>query len=277
MNNVMIRACSGAVYVALLVGATLAGGIWFLALLLLLGLLATHEFLNIANSGEKSHRLCNLYDYGVNLCLIASSYFYCNPDDSGDVAKVLLAVALCCTVGRVLAQLYAVGGNAVHSLANSMMSYIYIGVSIATWPVIYYIFGNSHLVLALMIFVWVNDTGAFCVGSMIGKRKLFERISPKKSWEGFFGGMLFCVAAAFVMHYLFADYYGDPLTIGDLCRIAILTCIFATFGDLVESLLKRTAGVKDSGTLIPGHGGILDRIDSLLLVMPVAAIYLFIF
>lgn len=276
MKNVVVRSISGAIYVALLVGAVLAGGGWLLALLLLLTLLGTREFIAMATANEKRHRICNLYDYAVNLSVVAASYFTFNQEAS--TAKVFIGIAACCIIARMIAQLYAIGGNAISSLSSSLASYIYIGLSLATWPMLYYSLGNAHLLLACLIFVWVNDTGAFCVGSMIGRRKLFERISPKKSWEGFFGGMLFCVIAALVMHYTFPTYYGGELiTVGFMCRMAIIVSIFATFGDLIESIIKRTAGVKDSGTLIPGHGGILDRIDSLLLVIPVVTTYIYIF
>lgn len=273
MKNVVTRSISGAVYVAVLVGAILAGGGWLLALLLFLGLTATGEFLAMANAGQKSHRICNLYDYVANLSLIAASYFHFSP--AGGPVKVFVAIAACAVIARFIAQLYAVGGNAIHSLAAAVMSYVYIGVSLAIWPMLYYSLATPHLLLALLIFIWINDTGAFCVGSLLGRHKLWERISPKKSWEGFFGGMFFCVAGAFVMHFLFPSYYGGAITLGTMCRLGLLACVFATYGDLIESIIKRTAGVKDSGNLIPGHGGILDRIDSLLLVIPAAAVYIF--
>ena len=125
----------------------------------------------------------------------------------------------------------------------------------------------------MFIMIWLNDTGAFCVGSMIGKHKLFPRISPNKSWEGFFGGVVFAIASAFVFKYGFPQYF-DNISIGGLCGLGVVVSAFATWGDLVESLIKRTLGVKDSGTLLPGHGGILDRIDSLLLVVPASLLYL---
>ena len=125
--------------------------------------------------------------------------------------------------------------------------------------------------------IWLNDTGAFCVGSMIGRRRLFERISPKKSWEGFWGGMAFSIIAGILL-YLFGDgifgvFDDSPWR---WVALGIVVPVFATWGDLAESLLKRTVHVKDSGHLIPGHGGILDRIDSLLLVSPAVVIFLFI-
>lgn len=272
MKNVIVRSISGAIYVALLVGAVLAGGVPLLVLALLFALLATNEFIAMTSGGGKPHRVCNLIDYVVNLAIVSGCFFTFAPLHGP--ARLLFGIAAIAIIARMIAQLYAIGGNAITALSSSIMSYLYIGAALSAIFPIYYWLGSKHLVLALLIFIWVNDTGAFCVGSMIGKHRLFERISPKKSWEGFFGGMFFCVAAAIVMHFCFPQYYGSGTTLGTMCRLGILVSIFATFGDLIESLIKRTAGVKDSGNLIPGHGGLLDRIDSLLLVMPTALIYL---
>ncbi len=136
---------------------------------------------------------------------------------------------------------------------------------------------TRHIVLIMFIMIWLNDTGAYCVGSLLGKRRLFPRLSPKKSWEGFWGGMAFCIAAGATCY--FAFNHDEVMLWGNRSLSAwigfgIVVCIFSTWGDLFESMIKRTVGAKDSGKLIPGHGGILDRIDSLLLTAPAAFIYL---
>ena len=136
---------------------------------------------------------------------------------------------------------------------------------------ILYLIGGKEITLCMFILIWLSDTGAFCVGSLCGKHKLFERISPKKSWEGFFGGLLFCIAAGAAFHYLF-----DILDLWTSMLFGAIVCVFGTWGDLVESLIKRSLGVKDSGNILPGHGGILDRIDSLLLVVPATILFLLI-
>ena len=123
------------------------------------------------------------------------------------------------------------------------------------------------------MFIWLYDTGAYCVGMLLGRHRLFERISPKKSWEGVIGGIIACVAGAYVTNYWFDEFFQVP-DINVWVGLSVVVAVFATFGDLVESLIKRTVGVKDSGNILPGHGGILDRIDSLLLVAPAVLIYL---
>ena len=127
-------------------------------------------------------------------------------------------------------------------------------------------------VLAIFVFIWVNDTAAYFFGSLIGKIKLIEHISPKKSVEGFIAGILFTIIASLIFGRLYAEF-SVIFWIG----FAVVIALFGTLGDLFESLIKRTSSVKDSGNLIPGHGGILDRIDSLLVAIPAIYIYLTIF
>ena len=128
---------------------------------------------------------------------------------------------------------------------------------------------QPYILLAVFATIWVNDTGAYLVGVSIGKHRLFERISPKKSWEGFVGGAL----AALISGYLFSIYIPEINLINWLIFSEIIV-VFGTYGDLMESLVKRTVDVKDSGTIIPGHGGLFDRFDSMLLAAPVIFIYL---
>lgn len=123
--------------------------------------------------------------------------------------------------------------------------------------------------LAVFILIWTNDTFAYLSGMVLGRHKLFERISPKKTWEGLFGGILMTLFATYIL-YRFSPEFG----IVKWLIFGFLTSVAAVFGDFIESMLKRSANVKDSGKLLPGHGGILDRIDSLLLVTPVIYIYL---
>jgi phosphatidate cytidylyltransferase len=128
------------------------------------------------------------------------------------------------------------------------------------------------LMLGILIILWVNDSGAYFVGTILGRRKLFERISPKKTWEGFFGGAICSLLVAL----LFAKYY-TPLDWWKWLVIAGIIVVTGTLGDLVESLFKRSIAIKDSGSVIPGHGGFLDRFDGLLLSMPFIITFLKIF
>jgi phosphatidate cytidylyltransferase len=122
---------------------------------------------------------------------------------------------------------------------------------------------------SFFLFLWINDTGAYIVGSTFGKHKMFKRISPKKSWEGFTGGVILAIITAFMFSY----YFPATLNLSEWIGMALVTVIFGTWGDLTESLFKRTINVKDSGNILPGHGGILDRFDSALLAAPACVIY----
>jgi phosphatidate cytidylyltransferase len=127
-----------------------------------------------------------------------------------------------------------------------------------------------YYALLIFIYVWLNDTGAYLAGITFGRHPLFSRVSPKKSWEGFWGGIAITVIASLVIAFYFSSFISWELNLG----LALVTSIFATFGDLVESLFKRSSGIKDSGILLPGHGGILDRVDSIMLAAPATLIYI---
>lgn len=161
----------------------------------------------------------------------------------------------------LLAQIYCAG-------SFSLLNFIAIHSDGTTHEPVY----APHLVLAIFIFVWLNDTGAFLAGSMFGRHKLFERISPKKTWEGFWGGLLIVLLAS----QGFA-WYEPEISRWNWLGLAAIIVLFATWGDLTESLLKRTLGVKDSGNMLPGHGGILDRFDSVLMASPAAYCYIELF
>ena len=173
---------------------------------------------------------------------------------------------------RTIVQLYRPRQNALHSLERSFFSIGYVALPLALLNCIMSITA-PRLLLGVFMFIWLYDTGAFCVGMLLGRHRLFERISPKKSWEGVIGGIAVCVAGAFATHYWFDEFFQVP-DLNTWVNLSVVVAVFSTFGDLVESLIKRTVGVKDSGNIMPGHGGILDRIDSLLLVAPAVLLYL---
>lgn len=132
-----------------------------------------------------------------------------------------------------------------------------------------------RLPLLIFVMLWLNDSGAYIVGSLIGKHKLCPSISPNKTWEGFFGGVIITLIGTFFLQRYVASFFGMEIySLGIWMLLAISTCIFGTIGDLIESKLKRKYGFKDSGNWIPGHGGLLDRIDSFLIAFPIAFLIL---
>ena len=131
--------------------------------------------------------------------------------------------------------------------------------------------------LSVFVFLWINDTGAYLCGSLLGKHKLFPRISPGKSWEGSIGGGILVIIVAVLVWYLLEQYGQNALGLSavEWAGLGLVIVIFGTWGDLVESLFKRTLGIKDSGNILPGHGGMLDRFDSSLMAIPAAVVYLY--
>jgi phosphatidate cytidylyltransferase len=128
---------------------------------------------------------------------------------------------------------------------------------------------NPKIIIGIFVLLWVNDTFAYLIGKNFGKHKLFEKVSPKKTIEGFVGGFIFTIIASFIISYFF-----DFLSPFEWFIIALIVGIFGNLGDLIESKFKRIAGVKDSGKIMPGHGGLLDRLDSFIFVVPYTFIYL---
>lgn len=160
------------------------------------------------------------------------------------------------------------------NIAFTFLGIVYVAVPFALLNVAVFEDGsyNFEIMLGCLLILWASDTGAYFAGTFLGKRKLFERISPKKSWEGFFGGALLALIFAYG-----SSLYLHTLTVLQWMIIAVIIIVGGTFGDLVESLLKRSIEIKDSGTSIPGHGGFLDRFDGLLISAPFIVAYLEIF
>ena len=179
----------------------------------------------------------------------------------------------------MVSELYLKKENPLNNWAYAMFSQMYIALPFALLNVLAFHSDettsisqyNAILPLSIFIFNWVNDTGAYCTGMLFGKHRLFERISPKKSWEGSIGGGVFCIIASLVLAHFFPF-----MSVGVWIGLALTVVVFGTWGDLTESLLKRRLGIKDSGHILPGHGGMLDRFDSAILAIPAAVVYLYV-
>lgn len=272
--NLVKRIISGAIYIVLIVAAILLldnSPVMYLLVFPLLIVLGIGEMLAMTRDDAAQSWLVTIIDMLGGIGLFVSFYLHYEGTTLASRALWLLPIAIYLIL-RTIVQLYRPQQNAVHSLERSFFSLGYVALPVSMLNCIMSITA-PRLLLGMFLFIWLYDTGAYCFGMMLGRHRLFERISPKKSWEGVIGGVIACIAGAYATHYWFDEFFQVPeLTIW--VGMSVVIAVFATFGDLVESLIKRTVGVKDSGNILPGHGGILDRIDSLLLVAPAVVIYL---
>lgn len=268
LKNLITRTLSGAVYVALIILGIMTTEWAFITLCAILSFLASREFILMTKPSGSKLNMC--FDV-LTATLIASSFALFLSSKTMGIGAVCCMFILIYLLTRPIMQLYNKKEDPIKSLAHSFLSLCYIVLPLLAMAVINEV--SSTLLLLLFVMIWLNDTGAFLVGCTIGKHRLFERISPKKSWEGFWGGVMFSTVSGIVYYYFIEQSY--PLIF--FIILGIIVSVLATFGDLVESMFKRSRGIKDSGNLIPGHGGILDRIDSLLFVLPAVVLYLLIF
>ena len=278
-SNFLQRAITGIIFVAVLIGCIVGGAVSFGILFAIISALAINEFCNLVNHVEGiqvNKRICILSGIFLFLCFF---YFGIDPSQTG-----IFIPYLALFIYLMVSELYLKKENPLNNWAYAMLSQMYIALPFALLNVLAFHSDetaslsqyNAILPLSIFIFNWVNDTGAYCTGMLFGKHKLFERISPKKSWEGSIGGAIIVLLVAWLIGYLDAQNGNESgLTILQWMGLGLVVVVFGTWGDLVESLFKRTLGVKDSGNILPGHGGMLDRFDSSLMAMPAAVIYLY--
>ena len=267
MNNFIQRALSGTVFVLLLVGSIIWTRYSFGILFAVITAFVIHEFHKLTN-GQENVRVNKAFAVIGAVIIFASSFLYYAFYD--DVSTNIFLIYALFVAAVFIAELYRKQAQPVHNWAYFILGQAYIALPFALLNFILFSSGYQPLILlAVFITIWVNDTGAYITGITFGKRRLFERISPKKSWEGFFGGVFFSLISA----YVFFLWIGGMSLIQWIVFTQIIV-VFGTFGDLIESLLKRTLSVKDSGGAIPGHGGLLDRFDSMLIAVPVIFVYL---
>ena len=219
------------------------------------------------------------------ICTVAGVYFFLAMAgyNSGLTPATVFIPYLVSIIYLMVAELYLKQEDPIGDWAYTMLSQLYIALPFSLLNVLAfrstgYDIQYTYLVpLAVFVFLWINDTGAYLCGSLLGKHKLFPRISPGKSWEGSIGGGLLVIAVAVLVWYLTEQYGVNDIQLNALewAGLGLTVVVFGTWGDLTESLFKRTLGIKDSGSILPGHGGMLDRFDSSLMAIPAAVVYLY--
>lgn len=276
-KNFIIRTITGIVFVAVMVYCLL-NPITMVVLFALITALSIWELCGLVNRWDDIQTK-------QFICSVAGAYLffaiagYCTGYTSATVFIPYLFIILY----LIISELFSKAPNPINNWAYTMLTQMYVALPFSTISLL--AFSNTTqgitydfvLPLSIFVFLWLNDTGAYCVGSLIGKHKLFPRVSPGKSWEGSIGGCILVLIVAGIFGWLQSSpEKGDgSLSILVWMGLGLVVVVFGTLGDLVESLLKRTLGVKDSGNILPGHGGMLDRFDSALMAIPAAVIYIY--
>lgn len=266
-KNLVIRAISGAVFVALVILSILAPmPYYFGVLFLLIALLGLREFYSLTGkmSQVSVNRLIPMLAGVALFSAVFANAFNLLPEKC---AYFLYAIYILLVSVAFIIELFRVKENPIKNIAISVMGQFYILFPICAMTILEA--KEPIYLLAFFITIWASDTGAYLTGMCFGKHKMFERVSPKKTWEGLFGGFVFSLITAYVFNIVTEDSIAaQPLWSWIL--FAVVVFVAGTLGDLIESLFKRTLNVKDSGSIMPGHGGVLDRFDSALLAAPLA-------
>ena len=279
MNNFIVRTITSVFFVAAIVSCFLRPEAMMFLFAFVTGM-TVWEFTGLVN--EREHVSVNQM-----ISTIAGVYFFLAMAGfcSGLTPPSVFLPYLVTLIYLMVAELYLKQEDPVHDWAYTMMSQLYIALPFSLLNVlafqsdaegIHYVW---TIPLSVFIFLWVNDAGAYICGSLLGRHKLFPRISPGKSWEGSIGGAILVVLVALAIPHLLPLIISSssllPLSSIEYIGLGLVVVVFGTWGDLVESLFKRTLGIKDSGHILPGHGGMLDRFDSTRMAVPAAVVYLY--
>jgi phosphatidate cytidylyltransferase len=270
VNNFVTRTLTGAVFITVLGGAILWHPVSFMVLFGLVAAVGINEFYRLFSATEYKPGLVTGSLLGLAFYLITCAY----------VTNLLPLTAFFLIIPFVsavfIAELYTKHSKPFQNIGLTLLGAAYVvipfsllvlnGFSLPSALAFNY---NSTVILGFFFLLWTSDTGAYLVGITMGKHPLFPRISPKKSWEGFIGGIVLTMLIAVIVSRFFT-----VLSMVDWIIIGAIIAIFGVLGDLIESLLKRSLQIKDSGNILPGHGGILDRFDSVIFSAPLVFLYL---
>jgi phosphatidate cytidylyltransferase len=271
VNNLATRSLTAVFFVIVMIGSALLGQTVFSVLLLIIIFLSLNEFVTLVSNEKNQPALWSVILIGglTYVVLAANSLGYI------PAQGLLMIIPLLFVLFFI--ELWRNKANPFINIALSLVAVIYIAIPFGLMTYLFdpvVLSGPLHygVVLGFLIILWLNDTGAYFVGSLMGKHKLFERISPGKTWEGSIGGGIFALLTAWGLSFVFTQ-----LSVSHWMILSLIIVISGSLGDLVESMLKRSLGIKDSGTILPGHGGILDRFDAVLLSAPFVFVYLALF
>lgn len=259
MSNILQRIITGSLFVCLIIGALWIGGFAVIITMGLFLLLGLFEYFNLFRNNNKIELNTNL-----NSIVLISIYFVIVFSTSKIENINFIVLTLPILFLLILIELWRKKENPIINIGVSVLGFIYLIIPFSIIVILSY--QSSHespYVIGMLLLIWTNDTFAYLSGRFFGKTKLFERISPKKTWEGTIGGIIFTVIVSYLI-----SLWGDNSDLIFWVISALIIAPCSIFGDLLESLFKRSLNVKDSGNILPGHGGILDRFDATLFTVP---------
>ncbi len=268
MNNLTKRTITGIILVSLIAGSIIGGPYSFMLLILIINVLSLQEFYHLFCAENISPDK----PAGIILSLLLLITLALSISGNSNWNMLLLNIPF--TFGIFFKELYQRSVHPFHNIAFTFLGVIYITVplcflvSIAFFPVANYTY-HYQVPLGYFLILWANDTAAYFVGKTIGRHPLYKSLSPFKTWEGSIGGAIFAMITAY-----FASLYFITPHLGGWIILSLIVIVTGTFGDLVKSMMKRSLNLKDSGNVLPGHGGMLDRFDSLLGSAPFVFCYL---
>ncbi len=269
------RIITGLIFAAVMIGGIYGGAITYGLLFGLITVLSMWEFYSLTIDDDLIRRLGGI---SIGLSLYLSVYLFTSQIISSwehTLLNTVVTILIPLTFLLFIYELFKGAEKPFVNLGYLILGIIYIAVPFSLLHYISFLDEMNYapnIVMGLLLLTWANDVCAYFVGSKFGKTKLFERISPKKTWEGSLGGVIGTILVGGLLSYLFTD-----LSLVNWMALGAVVSIFGSLGDLVESMLKRSLKIKDSGTLLPGHGGFLDRFDAFIFLIPFAVAYLLIF
>lgn len=282
MNNFLIRTLSGIAFAIIMTLSILWNSVSCAVIFGLILCIMMFEYMTISIPNEKNNTLGKILGCTAGVFFFFTMYLITGYHLTPIYLILTILPLLALYIGNLYIKPYNKhdnGDNGYGAFPFILSAFIYIAVPISMiWLVLFNQTGeySGNILLSMLILLWCTDVGAYCAGSTLGKKfghKLFISISPKKSWEGFWGGLLSTITGAIVLYYTNLL----PINLYSAIILSVIICVFGVLGDLVESQLKRNFGVKDSGHIMPGHGGMLDRFDGALIAFPMAVIYLIFF
>ena len=267
MKDIYVRTLTGIVFLIVVIGSIILDPLAFLVVFSLFTFIGLKEFYQLTNPKSNKKPTAEYYIFGLLI------YFIIGLSGLGYIDIRNTAIIFVLFFIQIAIELFRKKNPQWKNIAIILTGYIYVSLPFGLMNALYYTGAidqpRAGILIGVFVLIWTSDIFAYLIGSMFGKHKLFERISPKKTWEGTVGGLVFAIIAAYIL-----SIFVNQLNLTQWMILAVIMVISGTIGDLAESLLKRNAGIKDSGTIFPGHGGVLDRFDAVLFAIPMVFVFI---